>query len=98
VKKLTRLWQTLERVPGFLAIPAFWEAESGEEFDLISPFLRPTDTLRTTHPCPLSSGADCPRKIIDHGAGEIVPYVVIQTRSVQTCGCRLSTLCCMNST
>jgi hypothetical protein len=72
VKKLTRLWQTLESVPGLLAIPAFWEAESGDEFGLISPFLRPTDTLGTTHPCPLPGGGDCPRKIIDHGDGEIV--------------------------
>jgi hypothetical protein len=72
MRTLTRLWRAIERVPGLLAVPAFWQKEGGKEFGLLQPHLRPTDELGSNYPCPYPSGGDCPRKIIDHGDGEYV--------------------------
>jgi hypothetical protein len=72
MRKLTRLWQAIERVSGLLAVPAIWETECGDEFDVLRPYLRPTNHLGSTYPCPYPNGGDCPRKIIDHGGGEYV--------------------------
>lgn len=72
MRKLARLWQALERISGLLAVPAIWQEECGEEFDLLQQYLRPTDELGSNFPCPFPYGGDCPRKIIDHGGGEYV--------------------------
>ncbi len=72
MRKLKRLWRALERVPGLLAVPAFWQLECGEEFGLLEPHLRATDEMGANYPCPHPRGGDCPRKIIDHGNGEYV--------------------------
>jgi hypothetical protein len=72
MRKLSRLWQALERIPGLLAVPAFWREYCGPDFPLIEPHLRPTDDIGATYPCPYPTGGFCPRKIIDYGDGEYV--------------------------
>ena len=69
MRKLTWLWQGLERVPGLAAIPAYWEQFCGTEFPLIRPHLRPTDDIGATYPCPHPRDHDCPRGIVQYGDG-----------------------------
>jgi hypothetical protein len=72
MRRLTRLWQAIEQIPGLLAVPAVWAEKCGNEFDLLKPYLRPIDQVGSNFPCPYPSVRDCPRKIIDHGGGEYV--------------------------
>jgi len=69
IRKLTRLWQGIESVPGLAAIPAYWEHFCGTEFSLIRQHLRPTDNIGATYPCPHSRDHDCPRGIVPYGDG-----------------------------
>ena len=69
MRKLTRLWQALERIPGLCDVPAYWEQHCGPDYTLIRPHLRPTDEIGAHHPCPHPRDADCPRKIIDYDDG-----------------------------
>jgi|SRR5579883_20310 hypothetical protein len=69
MRKLTRLWQALERIPGLCEVPAYWEQHCGPDYPLIQPHLRQTDEIGARHPCPHSRDADCPRRIIDYGDG-----------------------------
>ena len=69
MRKLTRLWQGIETVPGLAAIPAYWEQHCGAEFPLIRPYLRVTDNIGATYPCPRPRNRDCPRKLVDYGDG-----------------------------
>lgn len=69
MRKLTRLWQALERIPGLCEVPAYWEQHCGPDYALIRPHLRPTDDIGAHHPCPHPRDADCPRKIIDYDDG-----------------------------
>ena len=69
MRKLTRLWQGIESVPGLAAIPAYWEHFCGTEFPLILPHLRPTDNIGATYPCPHPRDHDCPRGIVPYGDG-----------------------------
>lgn len=69
MRKLTRLWQALERIPGLCDVSANWEHHSGADYPLIKPHLRSTDVLGTVYPCPHPRDADCPRKIVDYADG-----------------------------
>jgi hypothetical protein len=68
MERLPKLWRTLDRI-GERAVPATWEAESGEEFRFLRLHLRPTDRVGALHPCPHRYG-NCPRRIVDYGDGE----------------------------
>src|SRR5690242_9742409 len=69
MRKLTQLWQAIEKIPGLSDIPAGWEVHCGDEFPLLRPHLRSTDVLGYRHPCPNPRDADCPRSIVDCGDG-----------------------------
>ena len=69
MRKLPKLWRSLDRIAGQLAVPAVWEVESGEDFAFLRPHLRPTDMVGALYPCPHRYGY-CPRKIVDYGDGE----------------------------
>jgi hypothetical protein len=69
MKKLTRLWQALERIPGLCNVLASWEHHCGADYALIRPHLRPTDDFGARYPCPHPHDADCPRAIVDYGNG-----------------------------
>ena len=70
MRPLSRLWQSLETIPGLLAIPAFWEAYCGPDIAAIRPHLRVTGTEGALYPCPKPRVGYCPRKIVDYGNGE----------------------------
>jgi hypothetical protein len=69
MKRLTKLWRSLDLIVGQLAIPARWQIESSEDFEFLSSHLRPTDTVGALYSCPHRYGF-CPRKIVDYGDGE----------------------------
>lgn len=69
MRDLSRFWQSLERVRGLKAVPAFWRELCGPDFDLIQPHLRATDTIGALYPCPHPSSGHCPRRIVDYGDG-----------------------------
>ncbi len=69
MRKLHRLWRTLENIPGLLAVLEVWRQECGEDFHFAASYLRPTDRVGTQYPCP-NSFEGCPRRIIDYGDDE----------------------------
>ena len=70
MRDLSRFWQSLERVRGLKAVPAFWRELCGPDFDLIRPHLKATDTVGALYPCPHPSSGHCPRRIVDRGDGD----------------------------
>lgn len=64
MKTLTRFWRSLEDLPGFLAIPAVWESQCGEEVAVLRPHLKPTDIRAGHYPCPRLRPGSCPRNIV----------------------------------
>lgn len=72
MRPLSRLWQAIESIPGQTAIPSFWAAYCGPEFELVRPHLRVTDEEGTHYPCPGPQMGYCPRRIVDHPNGEYV--------------------------
>jgi hypothetical protein len=83
MQKLNQLWQALERCPGLIAALAFWQEWCGLEFPVVEAFLRPTDELASTYPCPHPTGSECPRSIVDLGDGE---YVAVCRDPWKICG------------
>src|SRR5437867_12145043 len=71
MRPLTRLWRSLEAIPGLIAAPALWEAYCGPDFDVIRPHLRPTETMGSIYPCPRMGTGHCSRRIVDYGDGGI---------------------------
>jgi hypothetical protein len=69
MRKLTRLWQALERIPGLCDVLAYWEYHCGEDYPVIRPHLRVTEELGCRYPCPHPNDGDCPRGIVDYGNG-----------------------------
>jgi hypothetical protein len=69
MRKLTLLWQALERIPGLCDVLASWQLHCGADYPLIQPHLRPTDDFGARYPCPHPHDADCPRAIVDYGDG-----------------------------
>lgn len=69
MRRLPKLWRSLERITGLLAVPAVWEMECGEDFGFLHPHLRPTEMVGSLYPCPNHFG-ECPRKIVDYGNRE----------------------------
>jgi hypothetical protein len=69
MRKLTRLWKTLERIPGLCDISAYWEHHCGVDYPLLRPHLRVTDDFGARYPCPHPQDGHCPRSIVDYGDG-----------------------------
>lgn len=70
MRPLSRLWQSLEALPGLAAIPAFWECHCGADVELLRPHLRVTDLEEGSYPCPRPGWPYCPRRIVDYGDGQ----------------------------
>jgi hypothetical protein len=70
VRPLSRLWRSLEALPGLLAIPSFWEFHCGPDIEFIRPYLRVTDIEAGSYPCPRPNWPLCPRRIVDYGNGQ----------------------------
>lgn len=81
-RALSRLWQSLESIPGLLEVPAAWEATCGPDFAWLRPHLRVTDTEGALYPCPRAPRVHCPRKIVDLGDGE---YIAICRDPLRVC-------------
>ncbi|MBF0453669.1 MAG: hypothetical protein HQL72_02490 [Magnetococcales bacterium] len=72
MRMLNRFWRTLEGMPGQANIISEWKRATGEDFELVRHFLRPTDRRAKVFRCPSPGGDGCPRRVVDHGDGHIV--------------------------
>ncbi len=80
----TRIWSTLEDLPGLAAPALEWQQRLGVEFAHIQALLRPTSELATAIDCPSPGGEGCPRRVVDHGNGEIVAVCGDSPRNCDT--------------
>jgi hypothetical protein len=71
VRKLTQLWQTLERIPRFKTTTPYWKRYCGFDYEVIRPFLHATDFSGGTYPCAATEREGCYREIVECG-GKIV--------------------------
>ncbi len=72
MKSLKRLWQGLEALPGLAGVLAEWREVWGQTYEVGKAFLRPTDQLASSYPCPSPGGDGCPRGIVVHSDDDIV--------------------------
>lgn len=68
----SQFWQALETTPGRTAVAAEWRALIGKDYDAFSVFLRPSQKLAESYPCPQSPDCGCRHAVIHHGADDIV--------------------------
>lgn len=69
---LVRVWRRVEALPVPAGVDLQWEELLGEDRSLLDPYLKPEQGLATSYPCPHPVHDDCPRRVVHHGAGEIV--------------------------
>lgn len=62
------LWLALESVPGLALTDGEWREQLGGDFDVAERYLRPTDNLAKSLPCPKG----CLRRVVIHGPEDIV--------------------------
>ena len=67
-----RFWSTLDQSPGQFNILPEWRRLLGSDFEVVSLLFRPTDYRAQSVSCPSPGGNGCPRRIVDHGDGEIL--------------------------
>jgi hypothetical protein len=72
MKKLKRLWRTLEEPYGVRGVRAHWRRFLGDELAATSPFLRKLKEPSEMYPCPRLGGDGCPRRVVVHGPEDIV--------------------------
>lgn len=72
MKSLKRLWQGLEALPGLAGVLAEWREVWGQTYEVGKAFLRPTDQLASSYPCPSPGGDGCPRGVVVHSDDDIV--------------------------
>ncbi len=72
MKTLRRFWSGLEAISGLAAVTVEWQEVWGCDWDLGQAFLRPTDQLVSSYPCPRPGGDGCPRKVVMHSEQDIV--------------------------
>jgi hypothetical protein len=72
VRKLTHLWQALERIPGLKTTTPYWELHCGPDYEVIRPFLQSTDFSGGTYPCGATERDGCCREILECGGDKIV--------------------------
>jgi hypothetical protein len=66
MRRLTRLWRAFESAPGLAAIRAQWQHDCGPDYPVLRPFLKPTQMIGASYPCPDCAIAGCTRDI-DYG-------------------------------
>lgn len=71
MRKLAKLWQAFESIPGLATTPAYWEHHCGSDYPIVRPFLIRTELIGATYPCDQQCIPGCYRDIIEHG-GEIL--------------------------
>ena len=65
-------WQALGTVPGLSAVAAEWQMRIGEGYESAKPFLRPSGTLASSHPCTERRPCGCAHAVVEHGPEDIV--------------------------
>lgn len=71
MRRLTRLWKTLDALPDAASDQRDWVVRLGDEWSAAAPLLRRTGRLAEFVNCPSPGGADCPRRVVRHPDGRI---------------------------
>lgn len=70
-----KMWSALEHLSNLLGTTADWQDKLGNEFAVVQRrYLRPTDRIAQTYPCPKLNSEHCPRGIVKHGADDFAAY------------------------
>ena len=72
MKTLRHFWSGLEAISGLSAVAVEWQEVWGPEWEVGQAFLRPSDRLATSYPCPHPGGDGCPRGVVRHSEQDIV--------------------------
>lgn len=72
MREITRLWRTLDAAPVLAGVEAQWREWLEPDLEAARPFLRPESELAAAYPCPNGGGENCPRRVVVHGADDIV--------------------------
>jgi len=71
---MKRLWRLLRNPSDLAGVEAVWRENLKNEFDFLKPFIRPTNRLAKTYPCPYPAGDGCPRGIYQDGPDRFTAY------------------------
>ena len=69
MQTLRRFWNALEQIPGGETDRLEWQQRLGDEWQLASRYLQPTNDRAHAVGCPSPGGDECPRTVIDLGDG-----------------------------
>lgn len=83
--KPTKLWQTLEAIPGLAAVKAEWQSLLNDEWAATARLLRAQPNLATSYPRLERSHAGLPLRVVDHGGGRFVGVCDETGESVGLC-------------
>lgn len=72
MKKLTRLWKTLEEEPILEGVLDQWELWLGADYEIAGHFLYPTGAVAFSYPCSGPLGPECPRRVVVHADDDVV--------------------------
>lgn len=72
MKKIHRLWQALERVPGATATQGEWRTLLGPEHDDVWRMFRPNGKTVRSVPCPARPPCQCHHEVIEHAPDDLV--------------------------
>lgn len=72
MRRLRRLWSTLEAIPGLAAERLEWQRRLEDEWLVAAPYLRSTGRIVDRVWCPSPGGDGCPRHVVRHDDGCIV--------------------------
>ena len=84
MKTLNRFWSGLETLPGPSGVLAEWERVWRKDMEVGRTFLRLTDQLAATYPCPSPGGDGCPRGVVRHGGQDIIAVCRSRPRQCDT--------------
>ncbi len=63
----TRIWRLLQSSRSLGAVEKVWRESLGDEWEIFRSFIKPTNEIAKSYPCPSPGGPGCPRGIIEHG-------------------------------
>ena len=81
---LMKAWRALESVPDLAELLCVWKELAGDEFVILEAYLRPTQKLSESYPCPRPGGNGCPRRVVRHSDEDIVAVCGCSPRECDT--------------
>ncbi len=70
----TRIWRLLQSSRSLGGVEKVWRDALGDEWEIFHPFIKPTNEIAKSYPCPSPGGPGCPRGIVEHGPDRYVAF------------------------